>query len=590
MMFKWRRKKDPKAAEEAKRYAKPIASRDFIIQTLKEVGQPMVHKDLAVKLKLTSAYNLEALRRRLRAMVRDGQLLCNKQGQYEVFHMGSGKIINQVIEKNHLPNHWPDAIWEQVMALNYDVSPQEGREDIRHLPLVTIDGEDARDFDDAVYCQPKAQCGWTLFVAIADVSYYVPLESPLDHEALRRGTSVYFPGKVLPMLPEALSNELCSLKPHVDRYCMVAELDFTAKGEREGMRFYPAIMHSNARLTYEKVAHALVHPDQADEMIKPVLHPVQDLYSLYQQLAKQRFKRGALEIDSFEVMINLDDAGEVQGIKRRDRNEAHKLIEECMLATNQAVAQFIQQQDADTLFRIHEVPSQERINNLRQYFSQSGIQLGGGEAPTGKDFTDALEQAKGRDDAPLLQMAVLRTMNQAVYTPDNVGHFGLAYEEYVQVTSPIRRYPDLIVHRVLRAVLNKKDPSGHRYQHETLVPLGEVTSMTERRAEDASREAEQMLKCLYMYDKKGECFEGVIATVLGFGFFVTINDLFVDGLVHITALGDDYYQYDEVRHQLVGERTRRVFKQGDAITIQVAGVNIDQGKLDFALVNTAFEH
>ncbi len=714
-------KSDPHAAREAARYDNPVASREWILQHIEQAAQPLSRQDLEQALGVSTEAQIEGLRRRLRAMTRDAQLVCDHHGSYSLFNRddllegtviasqkGSGMIQtdngevflsrremravfpgDEVLVKmihdsgrerlegsiveiskrntlqlvgrlsqdhdsyfvtpdNHLinkkitvlpqdtqgarhgqyvlinmiqqpsahtqavakvvrilgdaltvdvatdmairhfslPHTWPKNLEQQAKELeSVAVEHSEDRVDLRDLDLITIDGADARDFDDAVYCAAD-KTGFRLVVAIADVAHYIKPGSAIDQEAQARGTSVYFPQRVVPMLPEVLSNNLCSLVPNQDRYCLVCDLRVSQQGEIKNTQFYPATMHSKARLTYQQ-AHQILLEEHAElqQQFSSVLPNLYNLYAVYQALAKQRQRRGALDFETNETVIEFDDFGQVKQMHAAVRNEAHKLIEECMLAANQATAEFLLQQQTAALFRNHPEPKQEKINELRQFLSLRGIQLDGGETPNTRALNKALAQAKAisNDFAQTLQTMILRSLTQAVYEPDNLGHYGLAFASYVQFTSPIRRYPDLVAHRAIRHAIKARD--GLVYDEATLNQLGQDCSFTERRAEDAGRDVVSNLKCAYMHDKVGETYPGVISGVIHFGFFVTINDLLIDGLVHVANLRDDYYYFDEKSQQLVGERSKMSFQMGDRVTIQVARVDVAERKIDFSLVD-----
>lgn len=716
---------DPFAAREAERYEDPIPSREFIQQFVTDAGGSASREQMVSKMDLQTEQQQEALRRRLRAMERDGQLACNRQGHYIIAsspELITGKVIAQkdsnagyvapedgspwivlpykqmrcvfpgdvvrarihgldsrgrfegavvdVIQRNTpslvgrfhqelgvayvvpedskirhnimilpgdenaavsgqyvmvdivvqptshtqpigkiqeifgeestaktavdvairafgLPYNWPDAAVRPLELVSEAIpeSEKQGRIDIRHLPLVTIDGEDAKDFDDAVYAEPRVRGGWNLYVAIADVSHYVRVNSPLDKEAINRGNSVYFPNRVVPMLPEKLSNGLCSLKPRVDRLCLVSEMQVSADGKLTRHSFYPAVMHSKARLTYTAVAAMLRGENEGIvEEHLAVLPHLQALYQLYQVLLKQRVARGALDFDTVETRIVLDAQGQVTKVVPVYRNDAHRIIEECMLLANVATAKFLAKHKMPTLYRVHDGPKTDKLADLRQFFALCGIRLSSAAKPTSADLGAALLQARARPDYPVIQMMVLRSMMQASYSPENIGHFGLAYPAYAHFTSPIRRYPDLVVHRGIRYVLNKNDPAGKRYSVEELKMLGDQTSLTERRADDASRDVIASLKCSYMHGHLGEEFDGVISGIVAFGFFVQIKDLYVDGLVHVSSLRGDYYQYDSVRQILRGERSGRLFQLGDQVHVKLVRVDLSDRKIDFELL------
>lgn len=500
-------------------------------------------------------------------------------------HMAPGMEIDIAARSYELPVEWPEAVIAEVSDLRPEVHPSdwEGREDVRDLPLVTIDGEDARDFDDAVYCEKRAR-GWRLVVAIADVSHYVRTTTALDNEARGRGNSVYFPGRVIPMLPEELSNGLCSINPHVERLCMVCDMSVNNSGVVKDYRFYPAVMRSHARLTYNLVNEAVIERKKAArDKVADVLPHVEELYELYKVLRKQREKRGAIDFETTETRIVFGADKKIEKIVPVERNDAHKLIEECMISANVAAADFVLGREGKTLFRVHAGPGMEKLEDLRAFLGELGLTLGGRDEPQPKHYAALLEEIRGRPDAQLIQTVLLRSLSQAVYTPENVGHFGLAVESYAHFTSPIRRYPDLLLHRAIRHLLDKRDPAGVHYTHEELVMAGENCSMTERRADEATRDAVDWLKYEYMQNKVGEEFDGVITGVTGFGLFVTLKEVFVEGLVHVTALENDYYQFDQAKHRLVGDRTRRIYRLADAIRVRVMRVNLDDKKIDFEL-------
>ncbi|HFC53252.1 MAG TPA: ribonuclease R [Gammaproteobacteria bacterium] len=718
-------RRDPYAEREARKYENPIPSREFIMDLLERRGELMNRSRIAEELGIEGEEQMEALRRRLRAMERDGQLIRNRKGGYglvsrmdlvcgrvighpdgfgflvpedggedlflsaremrgvfhgdrvmarvagidrrgrregsvvevlerntqrlvgryfveggvgfvvpdnkrisqdiliakgeeggarhdqivtveiieqptkrsrplgrivEVLgeHMAPGMEIEVAIRAHNLPLEWPPQLEREIAHLGEQVPEQakQGREDLRHLPLVTIDGEDARDFDDAVFCRAEGN-GWKLLVAIADVSSYVRPGTALDDEARERGTSVYFPERVIPMLPEVLSNGLCSLNPGVDRLCMVCELAIDASGEVTGYRFFDAVMRSHARLTYTEVAAILVEREEsARSRRRDLLSHLEQLYALFQALRKQRERRGAMDFITTETRIVFGPQRKIEQIVPLERNEAHMLIEECMVAANVAAANFLLEHRIPALFRVHEGPTAEKLEALREFLRELGLQLEGGEKPRARHFARLLEQIKDRPDAHLIQTVLLRSMRQAIYTPDNEGHFGLAFDAYAHFTSPIRRYPDLVVHRAIRHVLAGKDGSQLPWSHDDMVLLGEHCSMTERRADDATRDAVDWLKCEYMMDKVGEEYEGVISSVTAFGLFVELQHIYVEGLVHVTALGNDYFHFDPAKHRLTGERTGRSYRLGDGIRVKVVRVDLDERKIDFELAES----
>ena len=715
---------DPHFSREAQKYDNPIPSREFIMELLAKADGPMEREQLAEAMQIHDEEQLEALRRRLRAMERDGQILFNRRGGYglvskmnlvrgrvighgdgfgflvpdeggddlflsakqmhaclhgdrvvamvtgmdrrgrreaaivEVLehanhrvagryyfdkgvgfvvadnkrinqdilipadqaydaetgqlvvveiteypskrqqamgrvveilgdHMAPGMEIDMAIRSHDLPQVWSPLVEAECEHIPVEVSEadKQGRVDLREMALVTIDGEDTMDFDDAVYCEPRGK-GWRLVVAIADVSHYVAPATALDAEARERGNSVYFPGRVIPMLPEALSNGLCSLNPNVDRLCMVCDMEISDKGKLGKTRFYPAVMRSHARLTYGKVAAMLVDGDESLRQEYQAVFPhLQHLYDLYHALQDRRRKRGAIDFDTTETRIVFGENRKIDAIVPVHRNDAHKIIEECMLVANVATAEYLNQHHLPTLYRVHEKPKEAKLTALREFLGEMGLGLKGGDTPTAADYGELLEKIRGRADAHLIQTVLLRSMNQAVYSPDNQGHFGLAFEAYAHFTSPIRRYPDLLVHRGIRHLLSGQPVEQFRYSTQDMLTLGEHCSMTERRADDATRDAMDWLKCEYVMDKVGHDFDGIITSVTGFGIFVELKDIFVEGLVHITGLGDDYYQFDPSHHRIVGERTRKIFRLGDKVRVQVARVDLDDRKIDFDLIH-----
>jgi len=715
--------KDPYAQREAEKYENPIPSRELILQYIEHTGRPLSRVDIAEAFSLENEDALEALRRRLRAMERDGQLLFNREQRYclvnnkdlivgriighadgfgfvrpddgsddlflspremnpllhndramvrvagidkkgrregavveilernthqvvgrlykedgftyvvpdnkniaqtillqkdgvgkakqgqiviaeiveqptklrqpigriiEVLgdHLAPGMEINMAIRSYELPNQWPDDLLEEIKPLSKDVpeSAKEDREDLRLIPLVTIDGEDARDFDDAVYCK-KTPKGWKLLVAIADVSHYVQVNTALDREAKNRSTSVYFPEQVIPMLPEILSNGLCSLNPDVDRLCMVCELFIDEQGKVLRTRFFQAVMRSHARLTYTDVAKILVDGDKdLIEKHQKLMPHLRELYALYQAMRISREQRGAMDFDTQETRIIFGKDRKIEKIVPVTRNDAHKLIEEFMITANSAAARFLNGKKMPKLLRVHEGPSADKLLSLKTFLGELGLKLGGGAEPTPLDYMHLVESTKGRPDAHLIQTVLLRSMSQAVYSPDLKGHFGLALDAYAHFTSPIRRYPDLLVHRAIRHCLQGKKPDSFIYGIPDMVMLGEHCSANERRADEATREVVSWLKCEYMMDKIGEEFTGIISAVTSFGFFVELAEIYVEGLVHISSLGQDYFHFDPTSHQLKGERTNTNFRLGDSVKIKVVRVSLDEKKMDFELV------
>ena len=544
-----------------------------------------------------------------------------------------GMEIEIAVRKYGVPHEFSDAAIGEARALPDTVQPadRQGRVDLTDMPLCTIDGEDARDFDDAVYCEPavvsgrgKKPNGWRLLVAIADVSHYVKTGSPIDVDAYDRATSVYFPRRVIPMLPEKLSNGLCSLNPDVDRLCMVCDMLITAEGEIHAYQFYPAVMHSHARLTYTEVAAILSNTKGPEarkhaERVDDLLH----LHGIFQALQSARERRGAMDLETVETQIVCDENGRIEKIIPRIRNDAHKLIEEAMLAANVCAADFITRGKQPGLYRIHEGPTPEKVEILRNYLRMLGINARVSDEPSPGELAEIAEATKDRPDAEQVHAMLLRSMQQAIYSPYNSGHFGLAYESYTHFTSPIRRYPDLLVHRVIKAILR-----GEKYHLPTLPTPGEAhaklsqrlqknganraqqptakskkqtaelqawqaaglhCSANERRADEASRDVEAWLKCKYMRDFLGEEFNGTVSTVTSFGLFVTLESMFVEGLVHITELGGDYFRFDEARQELRGERTGVRFALGSSVRVQVVRVDLDGRRIDFRLARAGQE-
>ena len=715
--------KDPFAQREAEKYENPIPSRELILQLIEQAGKPLARTDIASSFHLESEDDLEALRRRLRAMERDGQVLFNrgqqyclvdnknlivgriighadgfgfvrpddgsddlflspremnpllhndralvrvagvdkkgrregavveilerntheivgrlykedgftyvipdnkniaqtvlipkggtgkaKQGQIVVAqiteqptklhqpigrivevlgdHLAPGMEIDMAIRSYELPNTWSNELLEEIKPLTPEVpeAAKENRVDIRDLPLVTIDGEDARDFDDAVYCK-KTPKGWKLLVAIADVSHYVKVGTELDKEAHKRSTSVYFPEQVIPMLPEILSNGLCSLNPNVDRLCMVCELLIDGEGNVLRSKFFEAVMRSHARLTYTEVAQMLVEGDKTlAKKYAPLMPHLKEMYALFQVMRTAREQRGAMDFDTLETRIVFGENRKIEKIIPVVRNDAHKLIEEFMITANGAAARFLNSKKMPKLLRIHEGPSTDKLLNLKTFLGEMGLKLGGGAIPTPLDYMHLVESIKDRPDAHLIQTVLLRSMSQAVYSPELKGHFGLALEAYAHFTSPIRRYPDLLVHRAIRHVLQGKKAESFIYGVPDMVVLGEHCSANERRADDATRDVTSWLKCEYMLDKIGEDFTGIISAVTGFGFFVELAEIYVEGLVHISNLGQDYFHFDPTSHQLKGERSNVNFRLGDSVKVKVVRVDLDEKKIDFELV------
>ena len=559
----------------------------------------------------------------------------------------AGMEIEIAVRKYGVPHEFSPATMKEADALADGVRQEDldGRVDLRDIPLVTIDGEDARDFDDAVYCEPTTYDkgkAWRLIVAIADVSHYVKPGHPLDADAIRRGTSVYFPRRVIPMLPEKISNGLCSLKPGVDRLCMVCDSVIDAKGVVRAYQFYPAVMHSSQRFTYNTVWEILSNTNgpEATKFIEQRGN-LQNLYQLFQTLKASREKRGAIDFETVETQIISNELGKILRIEPRTRNDAHRLIEECMLVANVCAADFLSQKEHMALYRVHGEPTPEKINTLRDVLRSAGVSLGGGVKPAPLDYAKLIHSIADRPDFAMLQTVILRSLQQAVYQPENLGHFGLAYPAYTHFTSPIRRYPDLLVHRAIKAVLAKKTyhpsiPSevplnltmpksgpgrvnaagvkksmaqekdskvkaiagvrgrtrGEKVsglEVATWAQLGVHCSANERRADEASRDVESWLKCYYMRDHLGQEYAGTITGATTFGLFVQLESLFVEGLIHISELGGDYYQYDEARQELRGERTGIRYRLGDRVHVLVSRVDLDARKIEFGLVKNTPE-
>lgn len=502
-------------------------------------------------------------------------------------YMAPGMEINIAIRSHNIPHVWSDEVLAEIKGLREKVAGKDiaGRIDLRGLPLVTIDGEDAKDFDDAVYCE-KVGKGWKLFVAIADVSHYVQPDSALDREALERGNSVYFPGAVVPMLPEILSNGLCSLKPEVDRLCMVCEIKISAAGKLQSEQFYQAVMHSRARLTYNEVALMLENPKcPAAKRYHQLLPHLKNLHELYKVLRENREARGAIDFETTETRVIFGPHRKIKQIVPTVRTVAHRIIEECMLMANVAAARFVLRQKLPALFRIHDGPTAEKLQDLREFLGELGLRFPARKQPQPADYAKLLQSITNRPDAHLIQTVLLRSLSQAVYSPDNIGHFGLAFDAYAHFTSPIRRYPDLLLHRAIRHALTQRRKK-FSYDHASMEKFGEHCSITERRADEATREALDFLKCEFMQDRIGEEFDGIVTSVTGFGLFVELQNIYVEGLIHVTALKNDYYHFDLKHHRLRGERSGIVYHLGDRIRVRVVRVDLEQRRMDFDLVET----
>lgn len=490
------------------------------------------------------------------------------------------------IRSYELPCEWPEGVEKEAGKITPHVSKADarGRVDLRSLPLVTIDGEDARDFDDAVYCERRGR-DWRLIVAIADVSHYVRAGTAIDGEARERGNSVYFPRRVLPMLPEVLSNELCSLKPQVERLCLACELDINHKGGITGWRFFEGVMRSAERMTYSGVAAMVIDRDQElRRRYQKIATHLDDLYALYRLMHGHRRSFAVIDFASVETRFDFDEQGKLRRIYPLERNDAHRLIEEFMLAANVAAAEFLLQHEIPALYRVHDTPKQEKLDDLHEFLKELGLALGGGDKPETRDYALLLDQVRQRPDRHLIETVLLRSMPLAVYSAGNTGHFGLGFPAYTHFTSPIRRYPDLLVHRAVRHLLQKKSPRAFTYGASDMEVLGAHCSLTERRADEATREVVQWYKCQFMEGKVGEEFRGTISSVTSFGVFVELDEIFVEGLVHITSLPIDYYHFDPVHHRLRGERTGRLFRLANRVRVKVIRVDVDEKKIDFELV------
>ncbi len=511
--------------------------------------------------------------------------------------MAPGMEIDIALRTHDIPHTWPSEVDKQIAHIGEEV-PEDakvGRVDLRQLPLVTIDGEDARDFDDAVYCERKKSGGWRLWVAIADVSYYVRPSSALDNEAIKRGNSVYFPAQVVPMLPEVLSNGLCSLNPQVDRLCMVCEMTISEQGRLSGYKHYEAVMNSHARLTYTKVSQMLDGNEELRARYAPLVPHLEELHAMYQALKKSREARGAIEFETLETKFVFNADRKIDRIVPVERNDAHKIIEECMILANISSARFMEKHKEPALYRVHDKPGEERLQGFRDFLGELSLTLNGGLEPSPQDYAELAKSIADRPDKELIQTMLLRSMKQAVYQAENMGHFGLALNQYAHFTSPIRRYPDLTLHRGIKYLLAKEagtnrdnttKTGGFHYSFDEMDKIGVQCSMTERRADDATRDVADWLKCEYMQDHLGDEFEGVIANVTGFGFFVRLNELNVDGLVHISNLGSDYYTFDPLGQRLIGGNSGMIYRLGDTVNVVVAGINLDDRQIDFELVGT----
>jgi ribonuclease R len=499
-------------------------------------------------------------------------------------HRAPGMEIDIAIRTYEIPHIWSAGVKKEAAKFKTSRLPQqllENREDMRNIPFVTIDGEDAQDYDDAVHCEPRGK-GWLLRVAIADVSAYVDIGSEIDLEAQNRGNSVYFPNRVVPMLPEVLSNQLCSLKPKVDRLCVVCELAIDFYGRTRRTRFFKSVIRSAARLTYTEVAKVLEGNEKGFKH-RHLLPHIRNLYSLYQLLLKRRQKRGAIDFDTVEPQFIFDEEQKIKEIMPTIRNDAHKLIEEMMLAANVATAEWLTKKEMRLLYRIHEGPSSEKLTALHSFLKELGLKLWGKDQPEARHYARLIEKAQDRGDLRLIQTVLLRSLQLAVYAPKNKGHFGLAYPIYTHFTSPIRRYPDLLVHRAIHHCLAEKAAEDFPYNEEEMEVLGEHCAMTERRAEEGTRDVISLLKCQYMQDKIGVEYEGNISGVTAFGLFVELEKIFVDGLIHVTSLPEDNYHFDPIGHKLCAENSGKIYRLSDHLRVKVVRVDLEERKIDFDL-------
>jgi len=506
-------------------------------------------------------------------------------------HMSPGMEIDIAIHNYGLPHEFPEKVLADADKWGDSVHnrDKEGRVDLRSVPLVTIDGEDARDFDDAVYCEPldvNKDAGWRLIVAIAEVAHYVEVNSALDKEAYDRATSVYFPGRVIPMLPENLSNGLCSLNPEVDRLCLVCEMKITKAGEIDDYTFYEAVIKSHARLTYTKVADAVVErKPEAVQAVGELLPHLENLHAMYKKMDKARQKRGAIDFDTTETKFEFTHDMRIKNIHPLIRNDAHKIIEECMIAANICAARFIARNKIPSLYRVHEAPDDDKLEELRGFLGDLGLRLG---APSRKisprDYAKLSSTVKKREDIHLIQTLMLRSMQQAMYRPENIGHFGLALKHYAHFTSPIRRYPDLLVHRAIKHIIQKRKKRDFPYDQNRMNTFGEHCSANERRADEATRDAEFAMKCEYMLDKVGTEFSARVTGVVSFGLFVELDEYYVEGLIHVTSLPKDYYDFDPISHRLTGENRGLEFRLSDKVNVRLSNVDMDERRIDFELI------
>lgn len=507
-------------------------------------------------------------------------------------HMAPGLEIDVAMLAYSIPAQWSQDVLDEVARIPQKVIPEQlnGRTDLRHLPFVTIDGEDAKDFDDAVYCCQTPTGAYRLYVAIADVSYYVKQDSALDKEASVRGNSIYFPGRVIPMLPEALSNGICSLNPNVDRLCIVAEMYISSQGKITRSKFYRAVFCSTARLTYTEVAKWMNMQCNANQStmknnnkFAKCAANLMALTEVFNVLLQARQERGAISFETTETRIEFDAKRKIKRIIPVIRNDAYRLIEECMLAANMATARFLTRAKIPALYRVHAAPDADKIQALRLFLGELGLRLGGSKKPQPKDFQKTMYDIGNRPERHVIEAIMLRSLKQAQYVQKNTGHFGLAYSMYTHFTSPIRRYPDLLIHRALCHLIDNKQIVDFTYTTDDMSKLGQHCSDTERRADEATRQVIAWLKCEYMQGKLGQVYPGTISAVTGFGIFVELNNIYVEGLVHITSLRNDYYTFDAIKHRLTGTRTGQMYRLGDEVSVLVARVDLDERKIDFEL-------
>lgn len=529
--------------------------------------------------------------------VKDGQIVVADIIKYPTFNRAATAEITHVLDKKSgsaleseialnahgVPSGWSAPLLKEIKSIKKSTIKKEksNRRGLQNFPFVTIDGDDAKDFDDAVYCEKRKKGGWTLYVAIADVSHFVLLDTCLDKEAFNRGNSVYFPDRVVPMLPELLSNDLCSLKPNEDRLVMVCEMQVSALGRVTSYEFYEGVINSHARLTYDEVHDLLESKQKKSNVLLPHL---KELRELYRAFLKQRKTRGALDFARVEAKMIFDKSGKIKELKAENNHYVHGVIEECMLAANVSASKFLLASKIPALYRVHETPDAEKISNLRVFLKALGLELKGKNKPKPSDYAELLQKIIGRPDEHLIQTVLLRSLRQAVYTSKNMGHFGLAYDAYVHFTSPIRRYPDLINHRAIKHILQKKKLKEFKYSESSMRSLGNHCSVTERRADDATRDVSAWLKCDFMKNKVGQVYTGLISGVMSFGIFVELKDIFVEGLVHITSLKNDYYKFDPALHKLVGRRTRKIYRLGDKVKVKVIRVDLEEKEIDFEVV------